>query len=484
MNNNIALNLHVLENSELFKVLNTITNKLLQNKNLLLDKNLLLYKKHATFINPHCNCWLNATLQMLGYIDDLVYQIINIQSTDLNTLNIKKLFTDLLNGEKFGDNIIKYGADFDKSYNSGYGNLYEFFYNQLKIGKSMPGRQEDASEGIIKIFEYFFSRLNLNPNSIKIINEQNIECIHNKYTSTKIEPSNMLVMPVPTTFISTNVMTFNKYLEKIISSEEFGENLENCSTADGFSSNGPYKMTIKNITNKYFIIHLSLFNNYGNKIFINMHIQQNIKINNLDYFLSGFIVHMGTTPKSGHYLFYKILPDGNGYEYNDSRLNEINKDRIKQLLTQNNNAETPYVLLYEKREFVGNLCKINYNILTDISLDEKLRCYSQEIIKSNIYEDFIGEFMFDNNILYYRLILTEQNKENLKLFIDIVCKNLFNFGKLYEINPQIDNYIFIKIFEFKQIEQQYKNFILENVNKLYKSDKNINNIENFKFITY
>ena len=83
-----------------------------------------------------------------------------------------------------------------------------------------------------------------------------------------------------------------------------------------------------------------------------MKISKEINITtNGKYKLSGFILY--ETPR--HYVFYKILPNGSGYKYDDSSVTDINEENINKLLITKDINIIPYILLYEKDE--GSIIK-------------------------------------------------------------------------------------------------------------------------------
>ncbi len=161
--NNINLNITVSDNSNLYNILNNIYDEIIDIK-----YKPIIYKKHSGLINVCNKCWLNSAIQMIGYMDDIVDQIINMNpSGDPIKTNIKKLFTDLINGSK----NINYGTTFDPTENHGYNNLY-YFFTKILMGKKRHRSFEDTSESLNKLFEYFFPYdvviKKANPNSLGI----------------------------------------------------------------------------------------------------------------------------------------------------------------------------------------------------------------------------------------------------------------------------------------------------------------------------
>ncbi len=268
---------------------------------------------------------------------------------------------------------------------------------------------------------------------------------------------------------------------------------------------GPYYKSYDIKANKYIIFSLKLFSQnilngkvINTKVPPNLNISKIINLNNCAYYLSGFIVHIGNTIDGYHYVFYKVLPNGSGILYDDSLVTDISSTDIDRLLTQNIIRETPYILLYEKREFTGNICKINYNLIhydqinmntfydkKDI-INDKFDCYSLGILTNQIYDNFtFNNFVFVDNILYYKINITEQNKLNLNLLSDTACKHLFNNKTDYNIIIRDKHdYILIKILEFQQLSQRETNKILAISNSLFPptTQKESEKINNFKFL--
>lgn len=497
--NNINLNITVSDNSNLFKILNNIYDKIID-----INYNPIIYKKHSGLINGCSKCWLNSTIQMIGYMDDIVDQIINMNpSGDPIKENIKNLFTDLINGGK----PINYGTSFVDTENHGYGNLYRFFTNIL-MGKEQSGSFEDTSEGLGALFNYLSETLNLyNTRCTEI---RIIKCKYNDYMN-KIQTQYfmyMLSIPTTTPTTPTKPILLSDYLTTQFPKDSEETNLSDCNeTKDSTNKYGPYDKHINIITNKYFIIQLILFsvkydkssNQYvSNKISPNLNISKKIKLNNCVYYLSGFIVHLGTTIHGNHYLFYKVLPNGSGILYDDSEVTDISTADIDRILTQNVIRETPYILLYEKREFTGNICKINYNVshydLTNVNtfngkkdiINDKFHCYSLGILTNQIYDNFtFNQFVFVDNILYYKINITEQNNLNLNLLSVTVCKHLFNSNTDYNIIIRKEqDYILIKILKFNILSQPEQNLILAISNSLFPPITQLESekINNFKFL--
>ena len=441
---------------------------------------------------------------MIGYMDDIVQQIINMDpSEDLIKKNFKKLFTDLLNGIGDSSGNINYGTTFDQNEKNGYGNLYQYILQTL-MERDRSGRFEDTVEGLDKLF-IFFENIYINLYNITykyITMRQCLEGDHN--TSIKIEKEQIYRLDtpilegpiihdrpiIPLDNLNDYINNFRK--EKDIDDED--NYREGCTSQTRINygpykeiNYGPYKEITQGIPRKYLIIQLKLFSINGKKsikIPPNLNISKEIIINNNKYYLSGFIVHLGQTINGDHYVFYKVLPDGSGISYNDDRVSDFSSDGIERLLTQNIVGETPYVLLYEKREFTGYIYNIDYNIKISYTekdiINDKLECYSKLILENFIYYNFtFNEIVFVNNTLYYKINITEQNKQNLNLLIDVLCKNLFINESDYNIIKEDTEHISIKILEFQP--ECDKDLILGIVNSLLITQSDSETIKNFNF---
>ena len=494
--NNIDLILNVKDNSDLFKNLNNITNALSSGQ-----YKSIIYKKHSSLVNNCNKCWLNSCFQMFGYIDDIVFQIKNSvfaeNPNNLIKLYIKKLIIDLVNGGR----TINYGTSYNERENDGYGNIYKYIHTIL-MERNTVNMFEDSAEGLTKLIEYFFSPngLNINDNNISYLEVITKKCHFGDYKSESKQKYQIYTLEVPNTIKSHDkLIELNEYLPSIISEKKEKIERENflngchesattatATTSANVVTKGPWTKFTNISTNKYFIIQLKLFDmdyeqNMTYKKPPNLKISKNIIINKCNYYLSGFIFHIGESVNGTHYTFYKILPDGSGILYDDAAISDIPQHEINNILTQNIRGRTPYILLYEKQEFIGNICKINYDMPKILNLDnlqQKLICYSDKILTNNIYEDFkFDNFVFLNNILYYKIKISDQNKENLDLFIDRVCLDLFSTSK-QKYNKQIFAEIYIKILEFEK-EQQQANILDKSNSVNNKSDIN-ENIKNFK----
>ena len=501
-NINLILNL-----SKDSKLSNTLYKEINNNSNNYVNK-------HAPLKNEGCNkCWLNAAFQMLAYIGDFVSQIttytdssnINDEYKEVNK-NYKKLFTNLMNPSgaistiNYGDSITK---PKDVTSDFPYGNLYLHAMN-LFIDIGIDHEQMDSAEGLSYLLNYFMQNAKLNFENIKYTEKTTRTCNVNKLNATCSCIDNCIyILPVP----KNNLMELSRHLKERL---ELKINItdqkmykEGCKEKvfDDASKKGPYTETIDIFANKYFIIKLNVGKqgperDHTGKLLeskqkTNLIISKSINLNNYEYLLSGFIMHQGPSLNVGHYIFYKILPDGRGIEYNDSNIYNITIDEMNDLLSKDDINNTPYVLLYEKKALTCSICSVGADMsiykLKDDKTDlinnliefEKLKCYSinlkNDTYKDKIYESFNNNLLInENNIIYLQINISAQNKENFKLLITTLYYHIFkkNIKELINIP---DN------FKIKLMENNNINSI--NILKNFKSNKDLSvlNLDSIDF---
>ena len=347
-----------------------------------------LEPKHAGLINDCNKCWLNAGIQLIGYIDDLAKQLTNLKIKDLDSepdktikTGIKNLFTDLISGNN--GKAINYGVNFTDVSDIKYGNLYEYFYKELGVGKKKSGSFEDSAEALAALFNYFseFPSEVIKDNTGKIIlqNERtgltldynsymyNLEittnCLYKtptKNPNIQLEPYFIYTLEVP----KDEGQNLNEYFKTKLNTSEIstaGNERDGCKINDDDTTiiKGPSTKTIKILPNKYFIIQLKLFDRklgeQTEKLKTNLIISKEIDIDEKKYKLSGFILHIGEKVDGVHYVFYKMLADGSGYLYDDKMIINITIENMNVILSKNEKNNTPYILLYEKDE--GSIIK-------------------------------------------------------------------------------------------------------------------------------
>ena len=206
--------------------------------------------------------------------------------------------------------------------------------------------QEDAYEylGYLlnDILKSIYSIEGIHPPKDNITNLINIEynyidqsliCDTKKNNST--DTFQMLILPI-NDFIYENGITFNSYLE-LLSSEEINKLCETC------NSNHDFLRQIKYVFNKYVLIIMKIYDHSNNKIIVNLDklMTEQITLNDKQYNLIGFIVHIGNNPRSGHYMSYTKKHD-KWIKYDDNITTVIND------INDIKSDESKYIYLYER----------------------------------------------------------------------------------------------------------------------------------------
>ena len=206
--------------------------------------------------------------------------------------------------------------------------------------------------------------------------------------------------------------------------------------------------------------------------------KENLIDENMNYVLTGILIHSGSSLQSGHY--YSLIMDqesGNWYQFNDNIITKFNfeKDLEKECFgnknSYNNSGEeqfgrTAYLLFYTKKKLFKNEDiikenKINEKILKDVYI-ENLNYLKLKTFTSNLYQDFLSKFV--------------QNSFN-------VLKDTNNPGKEYSINKKYRYKIFVynKLLEIDKKEKDNKKAQYKDINEINeeKNDdyENINKID-------
>jgi hypothetical protein len=343
--------------------------------NLLTEINNSSIKKHAGLNNPGNVCWLNSGLQLLGYIDDLIETITKFVPANSNNSNnnsklkdIKLFFTKLIN---------------DNPNNLSSNNLWKKNINNnfdLSI-------QQDSQEGILKILNYFREELRINIDILSYIQVTYMYCDDYK----KIDFVKNIIYSLEVSKIKSNL---DNYLNNILNCIETVKHIE--------CNNNLIYSNIQIIPNKYFIIHLKLFDNNSHKKTTNLNISYKIKIRSISYKLSGFIVHIGSTANSGHYVFYKIENENTIIAYDDSIVKTYNIVSIDELLKYNsqynNNNYSPYILLYEIENENDNVKVTNdFDIYNRKSIEQQMKLNNDDLDLTLFKTKSANEY-FDNNV--------------------------------------------------------------------------------------
>ena len=160
--------------------------------------------------------------------------------------------------------------------------------------------------------------------------------IFNEDENKKFIPGNYRKLKLYTPYTDIQYL-LNQYQED----EELGDRLEVCGDLDP-----PYIRKIQlepTSTNpSSIIIQLKRYNNSGNKLNTNIKINNEIIINEQKYYLKGYILHLGKTIKSGHYVFVEIR--------NQQKSLFDDKSYIDNYKNKHNDIENAYIFLYDKEE--------------------------------------------------------------------------------------------------------------------------------------
>ena len=154
--------------------------------------------------------------------------------------------------------------------------------------------------------------------------------------------------------------------------------------------------------------HLRLNDNNISKELLNItkEEEQNLIDENMDYILTGILVHGGSNLQSGHYYSFIIDQEtGKWHQFNDNRISDydierdLEKDCFGNISTQNNQynySNTAYLLFYTKKKNFRNkelLEKIATNeiVLNDV-FNENVNFLNMSIYTDVNYYNFIKEF--------------------------------------------------------------------------------------------
>ena len=153
--------------------------------------------------------------------------------------------------------------------------------------------------------------------------------------------------------------------------------------------------------------------------------KENLIEENMNYVLTGILIHSGSSLQSGHY--YSLIMDqesGKWYQFNDNVISEFNieKDLEKECFgnknSNNNGGEqfgrTAYLLFYTKKSLFRNEkiikeIKINENILNEVN-KENINYLHIKTFTSNLYQDFLTKFA--NTA--FNILQDTNNKDNEK----------------------------------------------------------------------
>ena len=166
--------------------------------------------------------------------------------------------------------------------------------------------------------------------------------------------------------------------------------------------------------------------------------KENLEEENMNYVLTGILIHSGSSLQSGHY--YSLIIDqesGKWYQFNDNNITEFNIERdlekecfgIKGKINGEQFGRTAYLLFYTKKSLYRNEkvlkgIKYNQNIVNEVH-KENIRYLEIKTYSSNLYQDFLIKLANncfkhckDTNIEKEYSITNKYRKE-IKLFEEV-----------------------------------------------------------------
>ena len=130
--------------------------------------------------------------------------------------------------------------------------------------------------------------------------------------------------------------------------------------------------------------------------------KENLEEDNMDYILTGILIHSGSSLQSGHY--YSLIIDqesGKWYQFNDNNITEFNIERdlekecfgIKGNINGEQFGRTAYLLFYTKKNLYRNEkvlkgVNFNQNIVNEVH-KENIRYLGIKTYSNNLYQDFL-----------------------------------------------------------------------------------------------
>lgn len=179
--------------------------------------------------------------------------------------------------------------------------------------------------------------------------------------------------------------------------------------------------------------------------------KDNLVDDNMEYILTGILVHGGSNLESGHY--YSFIMDqetGKWHQFNDRQISDfdIEKDLEKECfgnsLDQNSQyGKTAYLLFYTKKKCFRSqelLDKINVNelILNDV-YNENINFLNMNIYTNKFYNKFIKEFCnIGVNLLDDEIPKNMKDQRSMTMNKDLKKKEIIYFKVLSVLKPDED----------------------------------------------
>ena len=277
----------------------------------------------------------------------------------------------------------------------------------------------------------------------------------------------------------------------------------------------PSKINFKKWTRDYLSSNYNIENN-NDSFNITEEKKLNLIDDNMDYILTGVLVHSGYNLQSGHYFSYIMDQEtGKWYKFNDSMVTDYNINNLENDCYGNNNeGNTAYLLFYTKKNIFRNkniLENINVNkTILDDAYNENIKFLNTHIYLNNNYFSFIinlcksgiellkdekllfnaenltlNNFLIKNNYIYKKIlsiIKPNYNEDSSDKNIDEsnIC-NTENFEEIYnKCLEEVNNLMIIEKEENKKINNKknliklYFNYLFEVLLPYYKVNQNKN----------
>ena len=239
----------------------------------------------------------------------------------------------------------------------------------------------------------------------------------------------------------------------------------------------PTKINFKKWTRAY----LRLNDNQDNKIKedllkITNEEKQNLIDDNMDYILTGILVHGGSNIQSGHYYSYIMDQEtGKWYQFNDNSISDYNidTDLEKECFGNmggnnvNQYGRTAYLLFYTKKSIFRNKSlfeniNVNKPVLNDV-YNENMKFLNMNIYINNNYFNFLKKFCICGIPLLNDKF--QNDKESNLTLSNYLIRN---------------NYIYRKVLSVLKPDDDSDDSVDENDNNEENEENNITNAKNFE----
>jgi ubiquitin C-terminal hydrolase len=320
--------------------------------------------------NPRNSCYINATIQSLVHLPE---------------------FNNLLSANKDHNDIVKAYVEIYKAYinnkvaNKNVSNLIKALNEKLIKNETFSVKyQEDAFEFVIKLIEKIHMQeldelFKVNFEISRIFekeitkNRKTLKCEDIKQPVN--ESNNTLILEIDDTNITYNIKDeINKKYDGIREEITDKSNYLKCEKVKNVKNNKdepptsfPFTLIEKITTFPQILrVTLNIFDKSLTKHFIKTQIPNKWIYANNEYTLNGIVCHIGSTMKSGHYI-YLSLEKNEWIEYSDTQINPHNTtvpynadsyykldntidENTMNIFNTDENIPCPYVLYYIKNK--------------------------------------------------------------------------------------------------------------------------------------